>query len=122
MRKGGSRMRRLDLADCVAVRDSSGPHPLGIDCRWRVLHTRARTFRRTAALVLVLLVRYRFPHSPVLVGSRDAEMPRARGRRLGLRPFMHSCDRRCMLDPQLPRSGRIARSIQDQAEAQQQTQ
>jgi hypothetical protein len=122
MRKGGSRMRRLDRADRVAVLDGGRPHPLGNDRRWRVLQTRTRTFRRSAALGLVLLVRYRFRHNLVLVGSRDVGMLRARGRRLGLRAFMHRCDRRCMLNPQFPRGGRVARSIQGQAEAQQQTQ
>ena len=122
MRKGRIRVRRLDRADRVAVLDGGRPHPLGNDRRRRVLQTRTRTFRRAAALALVLLVRYRFRHNPVLVGSRDVGMLRARGRRLGLRPFMHRCDRRCMLNPHCPRSGRIARSIQDQTEAQQQTQ
>jgi hypothetical protein len=122
MRKGGIRMRRLDRADRVAVLDGGRPHPLGNDRRWRVLQTRTRTFRRSAALGLVVLVRFRFRHSSMLVGSSDVSMLRARGRCLGLRPFMHGCGRRCMLNPHRRRGGGIARSIQDQAEAQQQTQ
>jgi hypothetical protein len=122
MRKGGIRMGRLDRVECVAVLDGDRPHPLGNDRRWRVLETSTRTFRRSAALGLVLLVRYRLRHNPVLVGSRDVGMLRARGRRLGVRPFMQRCGRRCMLNPHLRRRGGIARSIQDQAEAQQQTQ
>jgi hypothetical protein len=122
MRKGGIRMRRLDRADRVAVLDGGRPHPLGNDRRWCVLQTRIRTFRRSAALGRVLLVRYRFQHDPVLLGCRDFRMGRARGRRLGRRPFIHRCNRRCMLNPHLPRGGRIARSIQDQAKAQQQMQ
>jgi hypothetical protein len=122
MRKGGSRVRRLDRADRVAVLDGGRSHPLGYDRRWRVLETRTRTFRRSAALGLVLLVRYRFRRSSMLVDSRAVGMFRARRRCLGLPPFMHSCDCRCMLNPHLPRGGGIARSIQDQAEAQQQTQ
>ncbi len=122
MRKGGTRMRRLDQAQRVAVLDGGRAHPLGNDCGWRVLETSTRTFRRSAALGLVVLVRYRLRHSPMLVGSSDFSMLRARGRCLGLRPFMHRCDHRCMLNPDRRRRGGIARSIQDQAEAQQQTQ
>ena len=122
MRKGGRRMRRLDQADRVAVLNGGRPRPLGNDRRWRVLETSTRTFRRSAALGLVVLVRYRFRHSSMLVGSSDVTMLRARGRCLGLRPFMHRCDRRCMLNPHRRRRGGIARSIQDQAEAQQHTQ
>jgi len=122
MRKRGRRMRRLDQADRVAVLNGGRPHPLGNDRRWRVLETSTRTFRRSAALGLVLLLRYRFRRSSMLVGSRAVAMLRAGGRCLGLRPFMQRCGRRCMLKPHLRRRRGIARSIQDQAEAQQQTQ
>ena len=122
MRKGGSRMRRLDRADGVAVLDGGRPLPLANDRRGHLLETCARTFRRFAALGLVVLVRCRGRYSPMLVGGRDVGMLWARGRCLALRPFMHRCDRRCVLHRHLHGGGCIARSIQDQADAQQQTQ
>ena len=118
MRKGGSRMRRLDLADRVAVLDGGRPHPLGNDRRWRMLETCTHTFRRFAALGLVVLVCCRVRHSPMLVGSPDVGMLRARGRCLGLRLFLRSGDRRRIFHLHLRRRGSISRSIQDQAEAQ----
>ena len=123
MRKGGSRMRRLDMADRVAVLDGGRPHPLGNDRRWRMLETCTHTFRRLAALGLVVLVCCSVRHSPMLVcSSRAVGMFRARRRFLGLRLFRRDCDRRYMFHLHLRRGGSIARSIQDQAEAQQQTQ
>ena len=115
MRKGRSRMRRLDQADRVAVLYDGRLQPLSNDRRWRLLEACTRTLRRSATLGLLLLVGYRIRHIAAFLGNRDVGVLRARDRCFCRRPFMHRCDRRHMLNVHLRRGRRMARSIQDQA-------
>jgi hypothetical protein len=115
MGEGGSLMRRLHLADRVAVLDDDRSNPLDKNRRGSMLET--CTFRGFAAIGLVVLGRHRIRHSRMLIGGRHAGMLRARRCPPGLRCLMHGCERRSMLNPHRHRGGRIAGSIQDQAEA-----